>query len=312
MKDHRLHVLLVEDNPDDADLILRELKRANGFQVLMKCVDNEDDFKRALHLQLWDVIICDFALPNFSGPRAIELVEGYGLPTRVIMVSGVISEEDAGRVLGRKSLISFIAKDNLEALGPLVRHEVRLAAQYETLLESWPRALELRDKETAGHSERVTELTVRLARLMGVSEMEVVHIRRGALLHDIGKIGVPDTILLKTGALTNEERDVMRQHPRIGYDFLFPIEYLKHSMDIPYCHHEHWDGSGYPRGLAGEEIPLSARIFSVVDNFDAIVSDRPYRPAHTQEYAMQFIEEQSGKVFDPRVVTYFLAMMARA
>lgn len=310
MAEATLSILLVEDNPDDAELILREIKRSNGFTIRSQVVQTEDEFKRALNQQIWQIVICDYSLPNFSGPRAIEIIEGYNLLTRVILISGVITEEHARRVLGRRSMISFLSKNHMGDIGPLIRHEVRLLEQYEPLIESYPRFLQIRDKETAAHTQRVTELTIRLARAMGVSEMDIVHIRRGALLHDIGKIGVPDHILLKQGKLTDEEQDVMRQHPNIAHDFLMPIQYLRYSLDIPYCHHEAWDGSGYPRGLKGEEIPLAARIFAVVDNFDALTSDRPYRKAFTQGFTLTYIAEQSGKLFDPRVVMFFLEMMS--
>src|SRR5581483_9371106 len=133
-------------------------------------------------------------------------------------------------------------------------------------------------------------------------------VRRGALLHDIGKMGVPDNILLKPGKLTDEEWEIMRRHPQYAFDLLTPISYLRRSLDIPFCHHEKWDGTGYPRGLKGEEIPLVARIFAVVDVWDAVTSDRPYRPAWTKDQALKHIQEQSGSHFDPRVVRTFLDM----
>jgi HD-GYP domain-containing protein (c-di-GMP phosphodiesterase class II) len=174
-------------------------------------------------------------------------------------------------------------------------------------LEGWSRALDMRDKETEGHSIRVTEMTLRLGRLLGVRDVEEVHLRRGSLLHDMGKIGIPDAILLKPGPLTAEEWEVMRTHPVRAYEMLAPIPYLSKALEIPHCHHEKWDGSGYPRGLKGEEIPLSARIFAVVDVYDALTSDRPYRPAWTKEKALDHIREQTGKHFDPQVVEAFLS-----
>jgi HD-GYP domain-containing protein (c-di-GMP phosphodiesterase class II) len=152
-------------------------------------------------------------------------------------------------------------------------------------------------------------MTERLAAAMGVSREEMAHIRRGALLHDIGKMGVPDHILLKPGVLTPEEWDSMRKHPQLAYDMLQPITYLHQALDIPYCHHEKWDGSGYPRNLAGEQIPLSARIFTVVDVWDAVTSDRPYRPAWSKEDAIEHIRDGSGTHFDPIVVEAFLDMI---
>ena len=166
--------------------------------------------------------------------------------------------------------------------------------------------LELRDQETQGHTLRVTDLTEELARKIGVPEEIIPHIRRGALLHDIGKMGIPDTILKKPGPLTEDEWTIMRQHPEYARQFLAHIDYLVPSLDIPYCHHEKWDGSGYPRGLKGEEIPLAARIFAVVDVFDALTSDRPYRKAWGKREALDYISEQTGKHFDPQIPPAFL------
>jgi len=183
---------------------------------------------------------------------------------------------------------------------------VELAVAYDTTIEGWARALELRDQEAEGHSQRVTELALRLARAMGISEEYLVLFRRGALLHDIGKMGIPDVILLKPDALTEEEWTIMRKHPIYAYDMLSPIAYLRPALDIPYCHHEKWDGTGYPRGLKGDQIPLAARIFAVVDVWDALRSDRPYRAAWPEEEVWEYIREQSGKHFDPQVVEAFL------
>ena len=156
---------------------------------------------------------------------------------------------------------------------------MELVLAYDATIEGWSRALDLRDRETEGHTERVVDLTLRLARAMGMADTELVHIRRGALLHDIGKMGVPDSILLKPGALTDEEWVTMHRHPLLAYNLLNAISYLRPAIDIPYCHHEKWDGSGYPRGLRGEQIPLPARLFAIVDVWDALRSDRPYRKA---------------------------------
>jgi putative nucleotidyltransferase with HDIG domain len=188
----------------------------------------------------------------------------------------------------------------------LARTNAELARAYDATIEGWSRALDLRDKETEGHSKRVAELTLRLARVLRVPDSELVHIRRGALLHDIGKIGIPDRILLKPGPLTDEEMAVMRRHPVYAYELLAPIEYLRMSLDIPYCHHERWNGTGYPRGLKGDEIPLAARIFAVADVWDACRSDRPYRPAWSEGQARRFIADQAGRHLDPRVVEAFL------
>jgi len=203
-----------------------------------------------------------------------------------------------------------IAIDNALLFENLQRSNQELSLAYDTTLEGWGKALELRDKETQGHTRRVAELTIRLARRMGISDAEITHIRRGVLLHDIGKMGVPDQILRKTGPLTETEWDQMRMHPQYAYDLLYPIPYLRPALDIPYCHHEKWDGSGYPRGLKSDNIPLAARIFAVVDVWDALLSDRPYRKTWTREETMKYIAEESGTRFDPRIVKVFLEMMA--
>jgi putative nucleotidyltransferase with HDIG domain len=173
---------------------------------------------------------------------------------------------------------------------------------YDATIEGWSHALDLRDKETEGHTQRVTEITLKLARTFGLSEVELVQVRWGALLHDIGKMGVPDGILLKPAPLTDKEWVVMKKHPTFAYEFLAPIGYLRNALDIPYCHHEKWDGSGYPRGLKGTQIPLVARIFAVVDVWDALTSDRPYRAAWPEQKVLDHIRSLSGTHFDPDVV----------
>ncbi len=198
-----------------------------------------------------------------------------------------------------------VAVDNALLFEGLQRSNSDLRLAYDTTIEGWSRALDLRDKETEGHTLRVTEMTLRLARAIGMRDEVLVHIRRGALLHDIGKMGVPDNILLKPDKLTEEEWVIMRKHPEFAYEMLKPIAYLREALDIPYCHHEKWDGSGYPRGLKGEQIPLAARLFAVVDVWDALTSDRPYRPAWPVERALAYIHEQRGKHFDPQVIEVF-------
>jgi PAS domain S-box-containing protein/putative nucleotidyltransferase with HDIG domain len=195
--------------------------------------------------------------------------------------------------------------DNAELVNNLAKTNYKLIQAYDNTIKGWAFALDLRDKETEHHSQRVTEMTVNIAREMGMSPEELVHVRRGALLHDIGKMGVSDTILLKPGELTKAEWVIMRQHPTLAFEMLSSIEYLRPALDIPYCHHEKWDGTGYPRGLKQEEIPLMARIFAVADVFDALTNDRPYRKAWSREDALDHIRQESGRHFDPQVVEMF-------
>ena len=201
-----------------------------------------------------------------------------------------------------------IAVDNGTLFRDLQRSNAELMLAYEATLEGWSAALDLRDRETEGHTQRVTAMTIELAEAMGIKELELVNIRRGALLHDIGKMGIPDHILLKPAKLNDEEWQHMRMHAVYAYNLLSNITYLRDALDIPYCHHEKWNGSGYPRGLKGEEIPLSARIFAVADVYDALTSDRPYRRGWSHEKALAYIQEQSGHYFDPKVVDVFLNM----
>ncbi|HMA38330.1 MAG TPA: HD domain-containing phosphohydrolase [Chloroflexia bacterium] len=201
-----------------------------------------------------------------------------------------------------------IAIDNAMLFDELQHSNMELALAYDTTLEGWSRALDLRDRETEGHTQRVTEVTVRLARAMNISSHDLVHIRRGALLHDIGKMGIPDGILLKPGPLSEEEWAIMRRHPVYAYELLAPIPFLRPALDIPYCHHEKWDGTGYPRGLRAEQIPLAARIFAVVDVWDALHSDRPYRATWGEEQVRSHIRGLASSHFDPHVVEMFLQL----
>jgi uncharacterized domain HDIG len=203
-----------------------------------------------------------------------------------------------------------IAIDNSVLFEELQQTNLNLSLAYDATIEGWSKALDLRDRETEGHALRVTEMTVQLADSLGISPTDLIHIRRGALLHDIGKMGVPDSILNKPGPLTEEEWAIMHRHPDFALDMLSPISYLRQALDIPYGHHERWDGSGYPRHLPGDQIPIAARIFTVVDVWDALISDRPYRKAFTREAAVEFIRKNSGEQFDPRVVEAFLRMLA--
>jgi len=259
---------------------------------------------------------------GYSYKEAIELEKFVSY-----MAVPLISKEDVNGVLEifqhstldfddeKKSFLDVLASQAALAIDSIMLYENRekinidLALAYDATIIGWVRALELRDHELVGHTERVVDLTVQLARKIGVSDNKLQDIKRGALLHDIGKMGVPDEILHKQSKLTSDEWDIMKRHPQNAYDLLLPIAYLRNSLDIPYCHHENWDGTGYPRGLKENEIPFAARIFAVVDAYDALATDRPYRSALKKDKILNYIQEQSGKRFDPQVVDAFIKMM---
>src|SRR5919109_2070379 len=219
--------------------------------------------------------------------------------------AGIFKEHDL-ELISAFADQAAVAIDSARLFEDLQESHRELEKAYQATLEGWVRALDLRDKETEGHTQRVTILTHRLARSMGVSDADLVHITRGALLHDIGKMGIPDGILLKPGELTEEERELIKRHPVYAYEMLSPIDFLVPAIDIPYCHHEKWDGTGYPRGLKGDQIPFAARIFPIIDVWDALTSDRPYRKAMPHEEVRQIVRADSGKHFDPVVVEAFM------
>lgn len=218
-------------------------------------------------------------------------------------------DEDWLAFLDMLSEQAAIAIDNAQLFESVNKSNLKLAMAYDATIEGWSRAMDLRDKETEGHTQRVTEMTIRLAKAMGLSDQEISHIRRGALLHDMGKLGVPDEILFKPDKLNDAEWAIMRQHPQHAYDMLCSIDYLKPALDIPYSHHEKWDGTGYPQGLKGEQIPMAARLFAVVDVWDALQSDRPYRAGWPKQKVLDHIRSLSGTHFDPQVVELFLRVM---
>jgi hypothetical protein len=199
-----------------------------------------------------------------------------------------------------------IAIDNSEMFQNLQRSNLELALAYDATIEGWSRALDMRDHEPEGHARRVSDMTLRLARAMGVNDHELVHYRRGALLHDIGKMSVPDSILFKNGPLDDSEWEIMRMHPQHAFELLSQVNYLRSALDIPYCHHEKYDGSGYPRQLSGNKIPLAARIFAVVDVWDSLKSERAYRSAWETERVIEYLRAETGRHFDPRIVETFL------
>jgi response regulator RpfG family c-di-GMP phosphodiesterase len=233
-----------------------------------------------------------------------SIVWDYALEYSLIAVAALSAVSFMTWVIARQ--LEDTLQKNTVLYTDLQGFNLELRNAYETTLEGWSRALELRDRETEGHTQRVTELTLRVARAMAFTPEELVNIRRGALLHDIGKLGVPDYILHKPGPLDENEWNIMRQHPLFAYSMIHPIEYLRSALDVPCYHHEKWDGSGYPYGLKGTQIPLAARIFALADVYDALCSDRPYRAAWPRERVLEHIRKGSGSHFDPDVVDVFL------
>jgi PAS domain S-box-containing protein len=256
--------------------------------------------------------------PDFTGE---DFVSYCGMPLRAKgQFIGVLEVFNRKRLNPDQDWFGFlesltgqaaIAIDSIRSFEELQISNTKLILAYDATIEGWSRAMDLRDEETEGHTQRVTQLTIHLAKSLGIDDEQIVHIRRGALLHDMGKLGIPDRVLLKPGKLTDEEWVIMRKHPQYAYDMLSSITYLRPALEIPYCHHEKWDGSGYPRGLKGEEIPLAARIFAVIDVWDALTSDRPYRKAWSHEQTLEYIRDQTGTHFDPQVVKAFMEMDLR-
>ena len=252
-----------------------------------------------------------FAQENFIAYYAIPLIaKGQAVGVLEIFHRALLDADvDWLNYMDMLAGQAAIAIDNSMLFKNLQLSNAELTLAYDKAIEGWSRALDLRDKETEGHSRRVTKLTFKLASIMGIKQPELTHICRGAMLHDIGKVAIPDSILLKAGPLDNEEWITMRRHPMIAVELLASIDHLAPALDIPRSHHEKWNGMGYPDHLSGETIPLAARLFAIVDVYDALTSDRPYRRAWSQADAMKYISDQSGKHFDPHVVPTFIEMM---
>lgn len=244
-----------------------------------------------------------YAIPLIAKGRVLGVLE-------IFHRSSIKAEADWVDFMNMLAGQAAIAIDNALLFNNFEQTNTALIMAYDATIEGWSRALELRDRETQGHTQRVAQMTINVARRLGIDdEQQIVHMRRGAILHDIGKMAIPDHILLKPGPLDAAEWEIMHRHPAIAVDLLSPIPYLGPSLEIPRCHHEKWDGSGYPNKLRGEYIPLSARLFAVVDVYDALTSDRPYRKAWSKDDALRYIHEQAGKHFDPRVTEVFLKTM---
>lgn len=321
-------ILIVDDEYSGRET-LQSILEGEGYNLLM--AENGPQAIEKAKSFLPDVILLDVMMPGMTGFEVCERIRNDPQVAEIPIIILTALDDRESLLTGLKAgADDFISKpfDRFELRARLIGitrlnryHKLvqereklqqahsKLLAAYDATIEGWSHAMDLRDRETEGHSRRVTELTLQLARVFGVSDEELTHIRHGALLHDMGKLGIPDSILHKKDQLTAEEWDVMRKHPQFAYDMLYPIEYLRMSLDIPFCHHEKWDGTGYPRGLKQDEIPMAARIFAIVDVWDALTSDRPYRPAWTDQDALAYIEEQSGTHFDPQVVEMFIKTM---
>lgn len=318
-------VLVVDDEPSGRQT-LESILDGEGYNIAM--AENGMEALEQAKKLLPDVILLDVMMPGMTGYEVCQHVRADPLLAEIpIIVLTALDDRDSLLTALKAGADDFISKpfDRFELRARLLgitrlnryrklteertnlrEAHAQLLDAYTATIEGWTRALDLRDKETEGHSRRVTELTVKLARAYGLDDDELLQIRRGALLHDMGKMGIPDSILHKPGSLTDDEWITMRRHPQFAFEMLSSVEYLKPALDIPYCHHEKWDGNGYPRGLKGEEIPISARLFAIIDVWDALISDRPYRAAWTKEAALAYIKDQSGKHFDPQVVDLFL------
>lgn len=322
----RSSVLVIDDDRNVRETL--EALLANQYEFFA-AANGVDGLDLALQTQP-DVILLDVMMPKLDGFEVCRRIRATALLAEIPILMITALDDRDSRLRGlRQGADDFIAKpfDSIELLARLktitrlnrYRRLVEQRSQLEELhqellnsyhktIEGWSKALDLRDKETEGHTERVTQKSVEFARVLGISPEQLDHVRMGALLHDVGKLGVPDAILLKPGKLTDEEWLIMRKHPIYAYDWLTPIEFLKAALDIPYYHHEQWDGSGYPRGLRGEEIPLFARLFAIVDVWDALSSDRPYRAALPEAEVIAYLKGQAGKHFDPHLVEIFLTL----
>lgn len=318
-------VILIVDDEYAGRETLQSILEGEGYQLEM-AENGLQAIEKARQL-LPDVILLDVMMPGMTGFEVCERIRNDPTIAEIpIIVLTALDDRESLLTALKAGADDFISKpfDRYELRARLLgitrlnRYQkllqerlklqeanAQLLAAYEATIEGWSHAMDLRDRETEGHSRRVAEWTVKMAKRFGMSEEQIMHLRRGALLHDMGKIGIPDPILHKTGKLSDEEWITMRKHPQLAYDMLYRVEYLRPALDIPYCHHEKWDGTGYPRGLKGEEIPMAARLFAIVDVWDALTSDRSYRPAWKGEQALAYIREQSGKHFDPQVVKLF-------
>lgn len=302
--------LLVEDNYNDAFLIMDTLIRSNGIEYETTRADNKADIVAALENKYFDLIIADYHVPGINFDDLIKIILYYNAEdVPLIIVSGSISQSEASSLLGAKTRYMYVNKNELWLLGPYVKQLIQSEDNQYQIIQAFVNALEYRDIITKEHSARVVEFAVELGIRVGVNGSMIRGLRIGSLLHDIGKLGVSDIVLMKPGEFNPNELEAMKKHPEFGYKLLNSIPSLAKYSTIAYCHHERWNGTGYPRGLAGKDIPLFARIFSIVDVYDALISDRPYRNGWDTNKALDYIRSEAGITFDPDIVKVFLEMM---
>ncbi len=322
-------ILIVDDDLSSRELVAAALEDG-GYRLLI--AETGPEALVYAHAHLPDLVLLDVMMPGMDGYEVCRSLRAALRTAEMPVVMITALDDRASRLHGieagaddflskpvdrieLRARVKTITRLNryrrlLEDQARLEKAALELEQAYDSTLEGWARALDLRDHETEGHSRRVTELTVRLAETLGITGEQLIQIRRGALLHDVGKIGIPDRILLKPGKLDAAEWDEMKRHTLYARDLLAPIRFLNEAIDIPYCHHEKWDGSGYPQGLKGEEIPIAARIFAVIDVWDAITHDRPYHKAETPASTLALIRQEAGRHFDPCIVAAFEQLVA--
>lgn len=312
--------ILIFSNDDEILQFVKDVLLDTGFDSILKRVEADVELVASLNAEGWDLVLIDAYLNGSTTPEEIiTVLNDREQEVPYLVMYGMIRDMTALQLL-QVSNINYVSKENIASLGLSIKKELtaagdrmreRIDLEQATLLiiQAFGTALELRDHETRGHTLRVTKLAIQLARAVGYPRQGLLNLHWGALLHDIGKIGVPDNILLKEGALDDKERQIIRSHPGLAYNLLSPIPSLTKDINIPFCHHEKWDGTGYPRKLKGKAIPLEARIFSIVDVYDALTSDRPYRDAWKKARALDYINAERRFSFDPEIVPVFLDMM---
>ncbi len=317
--------ILIVDDDSISCMAIEGLLSSEPYDLHFAC-NGFDGIATATSLHP-DLILLDVMMPIMDGYETCRQIRSQPDIAEVPIVLITSLDDQPSRITGLQAgADDFISKPynrmelfarvqtiiRLNRYRRIAEQQTELLTAYDKTIEGWLSALDLRDKKTEEHTHRVMEATLKFARAAGFTQEELTNIQRGALLHDVGKLGIPDSILLKPATLTEEEWQVMRMHPLYAYQWLSPIAFILPALDIPYCHHEKWDGTGYPRGLKGDEIPLAARIFAIVDVWDALTSDRPYRLAWSKKEAIKYLKDQAGKHFDPQVVQEFLKTLPEA